>query len=43
MINKVNNRKTYTTNYANKNRNKSAKNKYNREYYVEYGSRTEVT
>ena len=37
MINKVNNRKTYTTNYANKNRNKSANNNYNREYYFEYG------
>ena len=32
IINKVNSRKTYITNYGNKNRNKSANNHYNREY-----------
>ena len=37
IINKVNSRKTYITNYGNKNRNKSANNHYNREYNFEYG------
>ena len=37
IINKLNSRKTYITNYGNKNRNKSANNHYNREYNFEYG------